>query len=67
MRVLANLEALVLGVALIVVGLLWMMANLNRLDLLETLHRWWPAILVFWGALEVAAALARRQVRGGTR
>jgi hypothetical protein len=67
MRVLANLEALVLGVALIVVGGLWMLANLGRLDLLDTLHRWWPSILVFWGALELAAALARKQLRGGSR
>ena len=67
MSVLSNLESLVLGLALIAVGVLWMMANLGRLDLLDTLHRWWPLILVVWGALELAAALARRQMRGGTR
>jgi len=67
MTVLSNIEALVLGLALIAVGVLWMLANLGHLDLLNTLHRWWPSILVLWGVLELAGALARRQLRGGTR
>jgi hypothetical protein len=63
MSVLFNLEALVLGIALIAVGVLWMLANLGQLDLLNTLHRWWPSILILWGALSVARALAQRNLR----
>ena len=63
MSVLFNLEALVLGIALIAVGVLWMMANLGQLDLLTTLHRWWPSILILWGALSLARALAQRNLR----
>ena len=60
-----NLEALVLGIALVALGVIWMLANLGRLDLLDTLHRWWPSILVLWGALALARALARRGTSGG--
>jgi hypothetical protein len=67
MTVLSNLEALVAGIALIAVGVLWMLANFGRLDLLDTLHRWWPSILVLWGALALARALARRNMAGGGR
>ena len=67
MSVLFNLEALVVGVALIAVGVVWMLANLGHLDLLGTLHRWWPSILVLWGALSLARTLARRGLAGGGR
>jgi hypothetical protein len=65
MTVLFNLEALVLGVALIAVGIVWMLANLGYLDLLTALHRWWPSILVLWGSLELARTISRRRTRGG--
>lgn len=53
-------EPLVLGLALIGVGVVWMLANAGRLDLLGTLRAWWPLTLVVWGALElVAFALSR--------
>jgi hypothetical protein len=64
MTVLFNLEALVLGVALIALGVVWMLANLGHLDLLATLHRWWPSVLVLWGSLELARSLARRRAGG---
>jgi LiaF transmembrane domain len=67
MSVLFNLEALVAGIALIALGVVWMMANLGHLDLLDTVHRWWPSILVLWGALALARSLARRNVQGGER
>lgn len=63
MSALFNLEALVLGIALIALGVVWMMANLGHVDLLETLHRWWPSVLVLWGALALARSLARRNER----
>lgn len=46
-------EPLVLGIALIVLGVLWTLANIGTLDLLATLRRWWPASLVVWGCLEL--------------
>jgi len=46
-------EPLVLGIALIVLGVLWTLANIGTLDLLATLRRWWPASLVVWGGLEL--------------
>ena len=67
MSVLFNLEALVAGIGLIALGVVWMLANLGYLDLLGTLHRWWPSILVLWGALSLARSLARRGMAGGER
>jgi cell wall-active antibiotic response 4TMS protein YvqF len=67
MSVLFNLEALVAGIGLIALGVVWMLANLGYLDLLNTLHRWWPSILVLWGALALARALAQRNTAGGGR
>jgi len=67
MSVLFNLEALVLGIALIALGVVWMLANLGHLDLLNTVHRWWPSVLVLWGALALARSLARRKLAGGSR
>jgi len=51
-------ESLVLGVALIGLGVLWTLANVGSLDLLGTLRRWWPAILVLWGGLELYRSYA---------
>lgn len=67
MTVLFNLEALVLGLALVALGLVWLLANLGYLDLLTTLHRWWPSVLVLWGALELGGSLRRRRASGGER
>ena len=55
-----SIETLVLGLGLVGLGLVWTLGNLGRLDALETLHRWWPLLLVVWGALEVAVSLSRR-------
>lgn len=54
-------EALVGGLALIALGVLWTAANLGTLDLLTTLRTWWPASLVLWGALELYASFAERR------
>ena len=57
-------EVLVFGLALIALGLVWMLGNAGRVDTLATLHTWWPAALVLWGALElVAYAVDRRAGR----
>lgn len=51
-------ETLVLGIALIVLGVLWTLANIGTLDLLGTLRTWWPLTLVLWGCLELYRSYA---------
>ena len=51
-------ETVVVGVALIALGVLWTMANFGTLDLLATVRRWWPATLVLWGCLELHRSYA---------
>ena len=60
-------EGIVFGLILIVLGVLWTLANLGRIDMLETLRRWWPLSLVLWGALELAAVVNRRTGGGPSR
>jgi hypothetical protein len=55
-----KVEQLVFGLGLVGLGLVWTLGNLGKLDALDTLHRWWPLLLVVWGALELAVSLARR-------
>jgi hypothetical protein len=50
----------VFGVLLVALGSVWLAANLGRLDLLETLRTYWPAALVFWGAVELLAVAVER-------
>jgi len=56
-------ETLALGLSLVALGVLWMLSNLGRVDLLATLRVWWPLALIVWGALELAASLGRREGR----
>jgi hypothetical protein len=56
-------ETLVLGVALIALGVVWTLANVGALDLLVTLRRWWPATLVLWGILEIHRSYADGRIR----
>jgi hypothetical protein len=56
-----SVEKLVLGLGLVGLGVVWTLGNLGRLDAIETLHRWWPLLLVVWGALEVVLSVSRRQ------
>jgi cell wall-active antibiotic response 4TMS protein YvqF len=56
-------EVLVLGATLVAVGIVWMLANAGRLDLLGTLRSWWPLTLVVWGALELIASALDRDAR----
>jgi len=57
-------EGTVFGLILIGLGVLWTLSNLGRIDMLETLRRWWPVSLLVWGALELVAVAARRSERG---
>jgi LiaI-LiaF-like transmembrane region len=59
-------EGIVFGLILITLGVLWTLSNLGRLDMLDTLRRWWPLTLVLWGALELVAVAARR-TEGGSK
>jgi hypothetical protein len=56
-------EALVLGLTLIGVGVVWMLANAGRVDLLATLRAWWPLTLVVWGVLELVAVFVNADAR----
>jgi hypothetical protein len=58
-----SIERVVIGFALLGLGVLWLLANAGRLDLLSALRTWWPLLLVLWGSLELAAAFSRRGVR----
>ena len=56
-------EGLTLGVCLVVLGTLWTLSNLGRLDLLPLLRTWWPLSLVLWGVLELVDLAVRRSGR----
>jgi hypothetical protein len=57
-------EAVMAGLALIALGVLWTAANLGSVDdMLGMLRRWWPATLVVWGLLELAAAYSDGRAR----
>ena len=56
-------EPVVLGLTLVALGIVWMLANAGRLDLLGTLRAWWPLTLVVWGALELIASALDRDTR----
>jgi cell wall-active antibiotic response 4TMS protein YvqF len=53
-------ERLTLGLMLVAVGVLVLLANFGRLDLLDTLRAFWPLSLVLWGSLELVAFLRTR-------
>lgn len=53
-------EGLAVGICLVGLGVLWLLSNLGRLELLGTLRTWWPLSLVVWGGLELAAFYAGR-------
>jgi len=57
-------DGIVFGLILVALGVLWTLSNLGRIDMLETLRRWWPLTLVVWGALELLAVLHRRSAGG---
>ena len=60
-----SIERIVIGFALLGLGVLWLLANAGRVDLLSSLRTWWPLLLVLWGGLELVAAFSRREARRG--
>jgi hypothetical protein len=55
-----RIEGVVLGLALLGLGTVCLLANMGRVDLLQTLRTWWPLTLIVWGSLELYQALATR-------
>lgn len=62
-----KVERVVLGVGLVGLGVIFTLANLERIDLLSALRVAWPTLLVLWGVLEVMVSLAQRGSSGGSR
>ena len=60
MKPVPRTDGVVTGLTLLTVGVLWVLSNLGRLDLLKTLATWWPLVLIGWGALELYNWAARR-------
>lgn len=52
-----RVEAFVLGLCLLALGVAWTLANLGVLELLPTLRTWWPVSLIVWGVAELANSL----------
>src|SRR5713226_4757378 len=46
------------GVALICVGVLLLLHNYGGYSIGQFLHRWWPLILIFWGAIKLYERMA---------
>jgi len=59
-----RVEALVFGVFLTGLGVLWTLSNLGRVELLSTLRTFWPLILILWGVLELLNSLLGPGSRG---
>jgi hypothetical protein len=48
-------EGLAVGLCLVGVGVLWLLSNLGRIELLDTLRTWWPMSLIVWGGLDLVS------------
>lgn len=49
-----------MGLGLVGLGVLWTLSNFDRIDLLVALRRFWPLLLIVWGALELVVSFAQR-------
>ena len=56
-------ETLVVGVGLLGLGSLGLASTLGLLDFLTAVRTWWPAILVFWGLVELYNTYSARSAR----
>jgi hypothetical protein len=57
-------DVVAVALGLIALGVLWLLANLGRLDLITTVRTWWPSVLIVWGVLELVKSIA---ARGGSK
>jgi LiaF transmembrane domain len=62
-----SVEGLALGICLVGVGVLWLLSNVGRLELLSTLRTWWPLSLIVWGGLELASFYTGRAAARSSR
>src|SRR5579859_692062 len=61
----ARSSGLFSGLVLISVGILLLLHNYGRLDLHDFFVRWWPLIIIFWGAVKLYERTAGRRFGGG--
>jgi hypothetical protein len=64
MAVRIRVESMVVGLCLTGVGVLWILANLGRVDFLSSLRTWWPVSLLVWGVLELLVSFVERARTG---
>jgi hypothetical protein len=62
-----KVDRIVVALGLIGLGVIWMLANMERLDALRALRLFWPALLIVWGVLELAVTFVRRASEGTGR
>jgi len=58
-----RVESFVLGVCLLLLGCAWTAANLGLVELLPTLHTYWPLAFVIWGLAELVNTWLSRSGR----
>jgi hypothetical protein len=58
-------ESLAIGLSLVALGFLWILSNLDRVDMLPVVRTWWPSVLIVWGLLELLNSATSRD--DGTR
>jgi hypothetical protein len=62
-----RVDRIVMGLGLVGLGTIWMLGNLERLDVLRALRLFWPALLILWGVLELVVTFLRRSSEGVER
>jgi Domain of unknown function (DUF5668) len=60
----ARSSGLFSGLVLISVGILLLLQNYGRLDLYDFFVRWWPLMIIFWGAVKLYERTAGRRFGG---
>jgi hypothetical protein len=61
----ARSSGLFSGLVLISVGVLLLLHNYGHLEIGEFFKRWWPLIIIFWGAVKLYERTAGRRFGGG--
>ncbi|MEW6364000.1 MAG: DUF5668 domain-containing protein [Acidobacteriota bacterium] len=60
----ASADVLVFGLALLALGTVFLLENFGvELHLLSVVAKWWPLILILFGALKIKRALQERSER----
>ena len=52
------------GLVLLSVGVLLLLHNYGHLDLHSFISRWWPILIIFWGAVKLYERTAGRRFGG---